>query len=59
MVRRGLKKGDVFENGGLYYEVQSVLPNGDYISKRVTDPKKIAAVEDVTGNDESTGGEQK
>lgn len=39
MVQKGLKKGDVFEDGGLYYEVQSVLPNGHYISKRVDGPK--------------------
>ena len=25
----------MFEDGGLYYEVQAVLPSGDYISKRV------------------------
>lgn len=39
MVKKGLKKGEVFEDGGLYYEVQSVLPNGHYISKRVDRPK--------------------
>ncbi len=35
MVKPGLTIGTVFEDGGLYYEVQAVLPSGDYISKRV------------------------
>lgn len=39
MVNKGLKKGDVFEDGGLYYEVQSVNKDGSYVSKRVKDPK--------------------
>jgi hypothetical protein len=37
MIKPGLKIGDVFEDGGLYYEVQSVIRNG-YISKRVEKP---------------------
>ena len=40
MIAKGLKKGEVFEDGGLYYEVQSVLPNGHYVSKRVDKPKE-------------------
>lgn len=40
MVAKNLKKGDVFEDGGLYYEVQSVNKDGSYISKRVKGPKK-------------------
>ncbi len=39
MVAKNLKKGDVFEDGGLYYEVQSVNKDGSYISKRVAEPK--------------------
>lgn len=35
MVKPNLTIGTVFEDGGLYYEVQDVLPSGDYISKRV------------------------
>lgn len=35
MVKPNFTIGTVFEDGGLYYEVQSVLPSGDYISKRV------------------------
>ena len=35
MVKPNLPVGAVFEDGGLYFEVQSVLPNGSYISKRI------------------------
>lgn len=35
MVKPNLTVGSVFEDGGLYYEVQAVLPSGDYISKRI------------------------
>lgn len=35
MVKPNFTIGTVFEDGGLYYEVQAVLPSGDYISNRV------------------------
>ena len=35
MVKPNFTIGTVFEDGGLYYEVQAVLPSSDYISKRV------------------------
>ena len=35
MVKPNLPVGAVFEDGGLYFEVQSVLPDGNYISKRI------------------------
>ena len=35
MIKPNLTVGSVFEDGGLYYEVQTVLPSGDYISKRI------------------------
>lgn len=38
MVKPNLTIGAIFEDGGLYYEVQSVLPNGNYISKMVAKP---------------------
>ena len=38
MVKPNLNIGATFEDGGLYYEVQSVLPDGNYISKRVEKP---------------------
>ena len=45
MAKPNLSIGAVFEDGGLYYEVQSVLPNGNYISKRVKKPKVTAEAE--------------
>lgn len=38
MVKPNLTIGAIFEDGGLYYQVQSVLPNGNYISKMVEKP---------------------
>ena len=40
MVKQNLPVGAVFEDGGLYFEVQSVLPDGNYISKRIEKPKE-------------------
>lgn len=40
MVNKNLPVGAVFEDGGLYFEVQSVLPDGNYISKRIEKPKE-------------------
>lgn len=40
MVKPNLTIGAIFEDGGLYYQVQSVLPNGNYISKMVEKPTK-------------------
>ena len=47
MVKPNFTIGTVFEDGGLYYEVQAVLPSGDYISKRVDkvlEPEKEISV---------------
>lgn len=38
MVKPNLKVGAIFEDGGLYYKVQSVLPDGNYISKMTDKP---------------------
>ena len=40
MVKPNLPVGAVFEDGGLYFEVQSVLPEGNYISKRIEKPQE-------------------
>lgn len=40
MVNKNLPVGAVFEDGGLYFEVQSVLPDGNYISKRIEKPQE-------------------
>lgn len=47
MVKPNFTIGTVFEDGGLYYEVQAVLPSGDYISKRVDkvpEPEKESTI---------------
>ena len=48
MVKQNLPVGAVFEDGGLYFEVQSVLPDGNYISKRIE--KQETANEEVPEN---------
>ena len=40
MVKQNLPVGAVFEDGGLYFEVQSVLSDGNYISKRIEKPQE-------------------
>ena len=34
MIKPGMKKGDKFTDGDIEYVVESVLPDGNYISKR-------------------------
>ena len=41
MVSKGLKVGDTFTEGVSTYIVEQVLPNGDYISRRVITPVEI------------------
>ena len=50
MVKPNLHVGAVFEDGGLYFEVQSVLPDGNYISKRIE--KREPLKEEETGKSE-------
>lgn len=40
MVEKGLKVGDVFQEGTQQYEVLEVLPDGNYISKATEKPRK-------------------
>ncbi len=55
MIKSGLKIGDVFEDNGLYYEVQSVIRNG-YISKRIDKPiENKTEVKKTTTRRKSTG----
>ena len=35
MVKKGLKVGDSFTDGNQTYRVKAILPDGNYISKRV------------------------
>lgn len=34
MIKPGMKKGEKFTDGGIEYVIESVLPDGNYISKR-------------------------
>ena len=57
MVKQNLPVGAVFEDGGLYFEVQSVLPDGNYISKRIEkpqEPDKDKVPENVPETEKST-----
>lgn len=36
MVERGLKKGAIFSEGGLYYKIIQVLDDGNYVSKHIS-----------------------
>ena len=38
MIPKGLKVGDIFEDGGSYYKVLEVHENGNYYSTRVEKP---------------------
>ena len=51
MVKQNLPVGAVFEDGGLYFEVQSVLPDGNYISKRIE--KQEPVNEEAEGLDDA------
>lgn len=51
MIEPNLAIGAIFEDGGLYYKVQSILPNGNYVSKRVDKP---STKEVVKGTEQST-----
>lgn len=53
MVKQNLPVGAVFEDGGLYFEVQSVLPDGNYISKRIEKQEPVNEEAPVKSEDES------
>ena len=48
MVKKGLKPGDTFVDGGRTYKVLTVYPNGNYVSK------EVPANEMVEGADSET-----
>ena len=53
MVKPNLPVGAVFEDGGLYFEVQSVLPDGNYISKRIEKQEPVNEESPEKSADES------
>lgn len=40
MVASGLKKGAIFEDGGLFYIVTQVCADGNYVSRHISAQKK-------------------
>ncbi|MED9905284.1 MAG: hypothetical protein UFG06_14030 [Lachnospiraceae bacterium] len=48
MVKPGLKAGDVFEDGGLNYEVLSVNTDGTYTSKRTEKKAEMLDTQEIT-----------
>ena len=42
-VARGLSVGDIFEDGGLYYEVKAVHEDGSYYSEKTEKPEERPA----------------
>ena len=54
MVKQNVPVGAVFEDGGLYVEVQSVLPDGNYISKRIEKLEPLKEEEHLESADESS-----
>lgn len=57
MVKKGLKAGETFVDGGLPYVVVKVLPNGNYISKRIEKIPEEKSVE--TAENEAQGESEK
>lgn len=42
MIAKGMKKGAVFTDGGLFYLVLEVLSDGNYVSKQISEEEKKA-----------------
>ena len=52
MIKPGMKKGEKFTDGGIGYLVESVLPDGNYISKRAD--HVVEEQEEVPDEDEES-----
>mgnify|MGYP005799182461 CR=1 FL=1 len=37
MIKKGMKEGAVFTEDGSFYKVEEVLPDGNYISRRISE----------------------
>lgn len=59
MVAKGLKKGAVFTDGGLFYIVLEVLPDGNYISKHISEEEKKAIEKAKTAKENTEKPEKK
>ena len=47
MIRKGLKKGDKFEDGGRVFIIEEVLETGNYISREIKEEIDEMPVEAV------------
>ena len=57
MVKKGLKKGDVFTDGGRKYQVVSVNKDGTYVSTTKITKEKGKSKEDETEAGNASGSE--
>lgn len=57
MIRKGLKKGDKFEDGGRVFIIEEVLETGNYISREIKEeieetPVKEEIIEEAPAEEE-------
>ena len=50
MIRKGLKKGDKFEDGGRIFIIEEVLETGNYLSREIKE--EIEEVEETPAEEE-------
>ena len=52
MIRKGLKKGDKFEDGGRVFIIEEVLETGNYLSREIKEEDIIEEAEEETPTEE-------
>ena len=52
MIRKGLKKGDKFEDGGRIFVVEEVLETGNYLSREIKEEIDEMPVEEAPAEEE-------
>ena len=57
MIRKGLKKGDKFEDGGRLFIIEEVLETGNYLSREIKEeieetPVKEEIIEEASAEEE-------
>lgn len=52
MIRKGLKKGDKFEDGGRIFVVEEVLETGNYLSREIKEEIEETPVEEAPEKEE-------
>ena len=56
MIRKGLKKGDKFEDGGRIFIIEEVLETGNYLSREIKE--EIEEVEETPAEEEAPAEEE-